>query len=89
VLAGCALGGVWASVCLTAAEVFRLLRLTREPLPQTGINYARFSLVGISNAAVNLGVMDLLLLVHPTRSPEIRVFYNLVALALINSNSYL
>jgi hypothetical protein len=31
----------------------------------------------------------LLLLVHPTRSPEIRVFYNLVALALINSNSYL
>ena len=26
VLAGWALGGVWASVCLTAAEVFRRLR---------------------------------------------------------------
>src|SRR5215213_7699544 len=54
VLAGWALGGVWASVCLTAAEVFRLLRATGEPLPETGVKYAQFSLVGISNAMVDL-----------------------------------
>jgi membrane protein DedA with SNARE-associated domain/putative flippase GtrA len=89
VLAGWALGGLWASVCLTAAEVFRLLRATREPLPETGIKYAQFSLVGISNAMVDLGVWNLLLLNYPTRSPEILVLYNLLALALTNANSYL
>jgi membrane protein DedA with SNARE-associated domain/membrane-associated phospholipid phosphatase len=89
VLAGWALGGVWASVCLTAAEVFRLLRATGEPLPETGIKYAQFSLVGISNAMVDLGVLNLLLLIYPTRSPEILVLYNLVALASTNANSYL
>jgi membrane-associated phospholipid phosphatase len=89
VLAGWALGGVWASVCLTAAEIFRRLQATGEPLPETGVKYAKFSLVGISNALVDLGVMNLLLLVHPTRSPEVLVGYNLVALALTNSNSYL
>ena len=30
VLAGWALGGVWASICLTAAEVFRRLREGEE-----------------------------------------------------------
>jgi membrane protein DedA with SNARE-associated domain/putative flippase GtrA len=89
VLAGWALGGVWASVCLTAAEVFRLLRTTGEPLPTTGVKYAQFSLIGISNAMVDLGVLNLLLLIYPTRSPEILVLYNLVALALTNANSYL
>src|SRR5215217_4033378 len=89
VLAGWALGGVWASVCLTTAEVFRLLRATGEPLPETGVKYAQFSLVGISNAMVDLGVLNLLLLIYPTRSPEILVLYNLVALALTNANSYL
>jgi undecaprenyl-diphosphatase len=89
VLAGWALGGVWASVCLTAAEVFRLLRATGEPLPETGIKYAQFSLVGVSNAMVDLGVLNLLLLIYPTRSPEILVLYNLVALAVTNANSYL
>jgi len=88
VLAGWALGGVWASVCLTAAEVFRLLRASGEPLPETGVKYAQFSLVGISNAMVDLGVLNLLLLIYPTSSPEILVLYNLVALALTNANSY-
>jgi len=89
VLAGWALGGVWASACLTAAETFRRLRATGEPLPETGVKYAQFSLVGISNALVDLGVMNLLLLIHPTRSPEILVLFNLLALALTNANSYL
>ena len=89
VLAGWALGGVWASVCLTAAEVFRLLRATGEPVPETGIKYAQFSLVGISNAMVDLGVLNVLMLIYPTSSPETLVLYNLVALALTNANSYL
>jgi membrane protein DedA with SNARE-associated domain/putative flippase GtrA len=89
VLAGWALGGVWASVCLTAAEVFRLLHATGEPLPETGVKYAQFSLVGISNAMVDIGVLNLLLLIYPTSSPEILVLYNLVALAITNANSYL
>jgi membrane protein DedA with SNARE-associated domain/putative flippase GtrA len=89
VLAGWALGGLWASVCLTVAEVLRLLRVAGEPVPKTGIKYAQFSLVGISNAAVDLGVMNLLLLVHPTRSPELLVLYSFAALALANANSYL
>jgi membrane protein DedA with SNARE-associated domain/membrane-associated phospholipid phosphatase len=36
VLAGGALGGVWASVCLTTAEVFRRLRASGEPLLEAG-----------------------------------------------------
>jgi putative flippase GtrA len=89
VLAGWALGGLWASVCLTAAEVFRRLRATGEPLPDAGVQYARFSLVGTSNALVDLGTMNLLLLTWPTSSPGTLVLYNLVALTMTNANSYL
>jgi membrane protein DedA with SNARE-associated domain/membrane-associated phospholipid phosphatase len=89
VLAGWALGGVWASVCLTAAELFRRLRASSEPLPEAGIQYAQFSLVGASNALVDLGTINLLLLIEPTRSPKTLVLYNLVALVLANANSYL
>jgi putative flippase GtrA len=89
VLAGWALGGVWASVCLTAAEVFRRLRAEGQPLPEAGVRYARFSLVGVSNALVDLGAINLLLFVHPTREPWLLVLYNLLALAITNANSYL
>jgi putative flippase GtrA len=89
VLAGLALGGVWASVCLTAAEVFRRLREEGKPLPEAGVRYVRFSLVGVSNALVDLGAINLFLIVHTTREPWLLVIYNLVALALTNANSYL
>ncbi|CAN5663101.1 hypothetical protein BH18ACT11_BH18ACT11_12950 [soil metagenome] len=89
VLAGLALGGVWASVCLTAAEVFRRLREEGKPLPEAGVRYARFSLVGVSNALVDLGAINLFLFIHTTREPWLLVIYNLVALALTNANSYL
>jgi membrane protein DedA with SNARE-associated domain/membrane-associated phospholipid phosphatase len=88
VLAGWALGGVWASVCLTAAEVFRRLRAEGQPLPEAGVRYARFSLVGVSNAVVDLGAINLLLFIHPTREPWLLVLYNLLALAVTNANSY-
>lgn len=61
----------------------------RETTKQTGIKYAQFSLVGGSNALVDLGVLNLLLLLSPTRSPEVLVVYNVVALVLTNANSYL
>jgi len=89
VLAGWALGGVWASVCLTAAELFRRLRAGGRQLPEVGVRYAQFSLVGASNALVDLGTLNLLLLLVPTRSPAALVLYNLLALALTNANSYL
>lgn len=56
---------------------------------QTGIKYAQFSLVGGSNALVDIGVLNLLLLLCSTRSPEILVVCNVVALVMTNANSYL
>jgi membrane protein DedA with SNARE-associated domain/putative flippase GtrA len=89
VLAGWALGGLLASVCLTAAELFRRLREVGKPLPDSGVRYAQFSLVGVSNAAVDLGTLNLLLVLFPTRFPAVLVLYNLLALVLTNANSYL
>ncbi len=93
VLAGWALGGVWASICITAAEVFRRLYASgkplKKPLVRAGIKYTQFSLVGASNALVDLGVLNLLLLVEPTRSPGRLVLFNALALILANLNSYL
>ncbi len=37
---------------------------------------------------VDFGVLNLLLLIFPTRSPELLVVYNVVALVLTNVNSY-
>jgi putative flippase GtrA len=61
----------------------------REFQKQTGVKYAQFSLVGVSNMLVDVGVLNLLLLVGPTRSPEQLVLYNVAALILANANSYL
>jgi putative flippase GtrA len=61
----------------------------RESQKQTGVKYAQFSAVGISNMLVDVGVLNLLLLVGPTRSPELLVLYNVGALILANANSYL
>jgi putative flippase GtrA len=62
---------------------------SQECTKQTGVKYAQFSLVGVSNALVDLGVLNLLLLLEPTRDPELLVGFNLVALVLTNANSYL
>jgi putative flippase GtrA len=61
----------------------------QESTKQTGVKYAQFSLVGVSNALVDLGVLNLLLLLAPTRDPELLVGFNIVALVLTNANSYL
>ena len=61
---------------------------TQESTKLTSVKYAQFSLVGVSNALVDLGVLNLLLLA-PTRDPELLVGFNIVALVLTNANSYL
>ena len=90
---GWALGGMWASRGLTAAQLFRRLRASgkslKKPLVGIGIKYTQFSLVGASNALVDLGVLNLLLLIEPTSSPGRLVLYNAAALILANINSYL
>jgi putative flippase GtrA len=61
----------------------------RESQKQTGKKYAQFSLVGFSNMLVDVGVLNLLLFLAPTGSPEVLVLYNVAALVLANANSYL
>lgn len=61
---------------------------SRESRKQTGVKYAQFSLVGSSNALVDVGVLNLLLL-SPTRSLEVLLVYNVAALVLTKANSYL
>jgi putative flippase GtrA len=84
---------MWASISLTAAQLFRRLRASgkslKEHLVCVGVKYTQFSLVGASNALVDLGVLNLLLLIEPTSSSGRLVLYNAAALILANINSYL
>ena len=61
----------------------------RESKKQTGVKYAQFSAVGLSNMLVDVGVLNFLLFLAPTGSPELLVLYNAAALVLANANSYL
>lgn len=61
----------------------------RELHKQTGTRYARFSLVGVSNMLVDLGVFNVFLFLLSTRSPMLLVACNLAALVAANANSYL
>ena len=51
--------------------------------------YVQFSLVGLSNAVVDLGVLNLLLFLHPTNNPFVLTIDNSIAVALAIINSYL
>jgi putative flippase GtrA len=61
----------------------------RDSQKQAGKKYAQFSVVGFSNMLVDVGVLNLLLFLAPTGSPELLVLYNVGALILANANSYL
>ena len=52
-------------------------------------SYAKFSVVGLTNVVVDYGTLNLLLLLFPSRDHNHLVAYNLVALLLANTNSYL
>ena len=53
------------------------------------VSYAKFSVVGLTNVVVDYGTLNLLLLLFPTGDHNYLVAYNLVALLLTNTNSYL
>ena len=52
------------------------------------VQYIHFCTVGLSNAAVDLGVLNLLLYLHPTQSVWVLLLYNTVAVSLAILNSY-
>ena len=58
-------------------------------LKSGGKRFSKFSVVGLSNAAIDIGVLNLFLWLEPTREVVMLVLYNGVALVLANLNSYL
>ena len=60
----------------------------RDKLKRGGLRFSKFSLVGFSNAAVDIGVLNLFLWLQPTREVGLLVLYNGIALVLANVNSY-
>ena len=62
---------------------------TKAKLKSGGKRFSKFSIVGLSNAIIDIGVLNLFLWLEPTRDVTMLVIYNGVALVLANSNSYL
>ncbi len=60
----------------------------KEKLKKGSARFSKFTIVGGINAAVDIGVLNLLLFLEPTREPSTIVLYNAVALVLANLNSY-
>ena len=60
----------------------------RTKLKRGGIRFSKFTVVGISNAVVDIGTLNLFLLFLPTRDPSVLALYNGIALVLANLNSY-
>ncbi len=61
----------------------------RAKLKSGGLRFSKFSIVGLSNAVVDIGVLNLFLWLQPTRETSVLVLYNGVALVLANVNSYI
>jgi putative flippase GtrA len=61
----------------------------KAKLKSGGKRFSKFSVVGLSNAAIDIGVLNLFLWLQPTREVSLLVLYNGVALVLANLNSYL
>ena len=61
----------------------------KAKLKSGGKRFSKFSLVGLSNAAIDIGVLNLFLWLGPTREVSMLVLYNGVALVLANLNSYI
>jgi putative flippase GtrA len=61
----------------------------REKLKKGSIRFSKFSMVGLSNAAVDIGILNMFLWLQPTREPGLLFLYNGIALILANANSYL
>ena len=57
-------------------------------LKKGGVRFSKFTVVGLSNAVVDLGILNLFLWLASTRDPSLLALYNGVALVLANVNSY-
>lgn len=71
------------------AERPPIQRMTARERRQLIAQYLHFSLVGLSNAVVDLGILNLLMLVHPTDDSLILVVDNTIAVAAAILNSYI
>ena len=60
----------------------------KAKLKSGGKRFSKFSIVGLSNAAIDIGMLNLFLWLAPTREVTLLVLYNGVALVLANLNSY-
>ena len=60
----------------------------RTKLKKGGVRFSKFTVVGLSNAVVDIGTLNLFLLLASTRDPSVLALYNGVALLLANANSY-
>ena len=57
-------------------------------LKKGGVRFSKLTVVGLSNAVVDLGILNLFLWLASTRDPSVLALYNGVALVLANVNSY-
>lgn len=71
------------------AEATPIQRMTGSQRRQLIAQYVHFSLVGLSNAVVDLGILNLLLLIYPTDDSLILVVDNTIAVAAAILNSYI
>lgn len=60
----------------------------RAKLRTGSIRFSKFTIVGFSNAVVDVGTLNLFLWLVSTRDPSVLALYNGVALVLANVNSY-
>jgi putative flippase GtrA len=57
-------------------------------LKRGGVRFSKFTIVGLTNAVVDIGTLNLFLWFASTRDPLVLALYNGVALVLANVNSY-
>lgn len=60
----------------------------RTRLKRGSLRFSKFTIVGVINAVVDIGTLNLFLWFAPTRDPQVLAVYNGVALVLANVNSY-
>lgn len=61
----------------------------RDKLRRGSVRFSKFTVVGLMNAGVDIGTLNLFLWLAHTRDPSVLAIYNGVALVLANANSYL
>ena len=57
-------------------------------LKKGSVRFSKFTVVGLSNAVVDIGTLNLFLWLASTRDPAVLALYNGVGLVLANLNSY-